>query len=437
MPRKKRTNSTGPVATASEGVQDAAPARESTSKTKLGKTADGGPAANRVVPRSGRTRKLKEGDFRGLKYFALIYDLLKRLHDHATERDRAGNRVLHYDQYCALILLFYFSPIVRSLRGIQESSELKRIQKKLGCSRASLGSLSEAAHVFDSELLRQMIPELAVKILPTARGKDATALKNLIAVDGSLLPALPKMVWALWRDDDHRAAKMHVHFDVFKGVPADITVTKGNGSEREQLRKMLQAGRIYVEDRGYEDYQLFQDIVDAGSSFIARVQDDVAYKVAEERPLTKEDQAAGVVRDVILKRLGSDHHKNVLKQPVRLVFVKTDKLDADAKPNVLVLVTNLLDLTAELVAIGYKHRWAVELFFRWLKCILGCRHLLANSQNGVEIQVYLGIIASLLISLWTGRKPTIRTLEMVQFYFCGWATWRELQAHIQKLKNHD
>lgn len=436
MRRKKRSNIIGLIAAASEGAQEATSTREPTPKAKLGKAPHGRAATKRAIDHSRKRRKLNDGDFRGLKYFALIDDLLKRLHNCATDRDRAGNRILHYDQYCALILLFYFSPIVRSLRGIQESSELKRIQKKLGCSRASLGSLSEAAHVFDSEPLRQMIPELAAKILPTAKGKDASALRNLIAVDGSLLPALPKMVWALWRDDDHRAAKMHVHFDVFKGVPADITVTKGNGSEREQLRKMLQPGRIYVEDRGYEDYQLFQDIVDAGSSFIARVQDDVAYRVAEERPLTEEDRGAGVVRDVVLKRLGSDHHKNVLKQPVRLVFVKTEKLDPNGEPNVLVLVTNLLGLPAELVAIGYKHRWAVELFFRWLKCILGCRHLLANNQNGVEIQVYLGIIASLLISLWTGRKPTIRTLEMVQFYFCGWATWEELQAHIQKLKNH-
>jgi len=437
MPRKRRPDIGGRIPGALEGAAGAAPAPESRSKTNVGKSARGDAAARRVIPRSRRKRALTPGDFRGLKYFALIDRLLERLHDCATERDRAGNRILHYDQYCSLILLFYFSPIISGLRGIQEASQLKKIQKKLGCARASLGSLSEAAHVFDSELLRQMIPELAEKILPTARGKDASALKNLIAVDGSLLPALPKMVWALWRDDDHRAAKMHVHFDVFKGVPVDVTVTKGNGSEREQLRKMLQPGRLYVTDRGYEDYQLFQDIVDARSSFIARLQDDVAYQPSEERPLTKEDKAAGVVRDVILKRLGTNHHKNVLKQPVRLVFVQTDELDSDGKPNVLVLVTNLLDLPAELVAIGYKHRWAVELFFRWLKCILGCRHLLANSKNGLEIQVYLGMIASLLISLWTGRKPTIRTLEMVQFYFCGWATWGELQTHIQKLQKHD
>jgi Transposase DDE domain len=394
------------------------------------------PAAGEESSARGKP-KISEKDLKGLKYFTLIGPLLEGLHDCATERDLAGNRILHYDQYCSLILLFYFNPIVDSLRGIQQASQLAKIQQNLGCSRASLGSLSEAARVFDADLLHELIPKLAEKVLPTARGKDAEALRGLIAVDGSLLPALPKMVWALWLDKDHRAAKMHVHFDVFKGVPADVTLTHGSGSEREQLRQTLLPGHIYVVDRGYEDYQLFQDIMNARSSFIARVQDSVAYKVFEERPLTKEARIAGVISDVIVKRLGTDHHKNVIKQHVRIVKVQTDKLDADGKPNVLVLVTNLLDLPAELVALGYKHRWAVELFFRWLKCILGCRHLLANNVNGVEIQVYLGIIASLLISLWTEKKPTKRTLEMVQFYFSGLASWEELQAHIENLKKHD
>jgi Transposase DDE domain len=384
-----------------------------------------------------RMPPITDRDLGGFKYFRILQPLLERLQTCGAERDRAGNRILHFDQYCALILLLYFNPILTSLRSIQQASQLAKVQKFLGCHRASLGSLSEAARVFDSELLREIIGELAAKALPITVGKEAEALRGLTAVDGSLLPALPKMVWALWRDDDHRAAKMHVHFDVFRGIPTDVTITHGSGSERERLRQMLQPSRLYVIDRGYEEYQLFQDIVDAGSSFIARVQDDAAYKVLQERPLTEEAKAAGVVSDVVLKRLGSDHHKNVIKQPVRIVTVETDKLDSSGKPNVLTLVTNVLDLPADLVALGYKHRWAVELFFRWLKCILGCRHLLANNQNGVEIQVYLGIIASLLISLWTGKKPTKRTLEMVQFYFSGMASWEELQAHIEKLKKHD
>jgi hypothetical protein len=388
------------------------------------------------MPRKRKPR-ITDRDLKGFKYFEILQPLLQRLNGCATQRDRAGNRILHFDQYCTLILLLYFNPILTSLRAIQQASQLAKVQKMLGCPRSSLGSLSEAARVFDSELLREIIGELAEKALPITVGKEAEALRGLTAVDGSLLPALPKMAWALWRDDDHRAAKMHVHFDVFRGIPADVTVTHGSGSERERLRKMLQPGRLYVVDRGYEEYQLFQDIVEARSSFIARVQDDVAYQVLQERSLSDEAKAAGVLSDVVLKRLGTDHHKNVIKQPVRIVKVQTDKLDSSGRPNVLVLVTNLLDLPADLVALGYKHRWAVELFFRWLKCILGCRHLLANNQNGVEIQVYLGIIASLLISLWTGRKPTKRTLEMVQFYFTGLASWEELQAHIDKLTTHD
>src|SRR5208282_2883121 len=312
-----------------------------------------------------------------------------------------------------------------------------RIRKVgLGCSRASLGSLSEAARAFNSEPLREIIGELAHKVLPITVGKEAEALRGLTAVDGSLLPALPKMAWALWQDDEHRAAKMHVHFDVFKGAPMDVTVTHGSGSENQQLRNMLLPKRLYVIDRGYAEYQLFQDIIDAGSSFIGRIKDNAAFEVLEERPITPEAKAAGVIRDAIMKRLGTEHHKNVLKQSVRIVIVVTGKTDSNGQPDVLILATDCLDLAAELVALAYKYRWSVELFFRWLKCILGCRHLLATNQNGVEIQVYLGIIASLLISLWTGKKPTQRTLEMLQFYFSGWATWEELQAHIEKLKDH-
>ena len=79
----------------------------------------------------------------------------------------------------------------------------------------------------------------------------------------------------------------------------------------------------------------------------------------------------------------------------------------------------------------------MELFFRWFKCILGCRHLLSTSQNGITIQLYLGLIASLLIGLWTGKKPTKRTLEMLQLYFTGLASEAELRAHIDQLQPHD
>lgn len=239
------------------------------------------------------------------------------------------------------------------------------------------------------------------------------------------------MAWALWMDDQHRAAKLHLHFDVFKGVPCEATVTAAASSEPDQLRATLQPDRLYVMDRGYASYQLFRDILEAGSSFIGRVKDNTVFTVAEERPVPAEAAAAGVVRDILVAKLGADHHKDYLGQHVRLIVVQITK--ADSTRDELWLVTDRLDLSAELIALAYRYRWMVELFFRWFKCILGCRHLLSTSQNGVEIQVYLALIASLLITLWTGKKPTKRTWEMLQFYFLGLATLEELQAHIDRL----
>ena len=380
-----------------------------------------------------RRPPIQNKDLKGLKYFKLLGSLLERLHDDATVRDHAGNRRLFYDQYACLLLLFFFNPVVQSLRGIQQASELDKVQRLFGCHRVSRGALSEASRVFDPELLHTLIGNVAAQTLPLVHGKEAEALRGLTAVDGSLLPALPKMAWALWLDPQHRAAKMHVHFDVLQGVPVETTVTAGNDSETRQLRATLQAKRLYVVDRGYADYQLFQDIVDAQSDFIGRIRDNAVWTVVEERPLTAEARAAGVRSDHVVW-LGGAQSGASLKQPLRVLEVETGRTDAHGRPEILLLATSRLDLAAELVALGYRYRWTVELFFRWLKCILGCRHLLANSRGGVTIQVYLAIIASLLISLWAGRKPTVRTLEMIQFYFQGWATEEELMAHLDNLK---
>src|SRR4029453_17231863 len=95
----------------------------------------------------GPAPSLREQEVRGMKYLDRVFPLLRRLHDVGCQRDKAGNRDLHMDEYCALILLFLFSPSIRSLRTIQRASELRKVQKLLGCGRASLGSLSEAVQV--------------------------------------------------------------------------------------------------------------------------------------------------------------------------------------------------------------------------------------------------------------------------------------------------
>jgi hypothetical protein len=378
-----------------------------------------------------RRPEVREKDLLGFKYFDRLFPLLDRLHDVGAARDKAGNRELFFDHYVLLLLLYFFNPILSSLRGIQQASSLAKVQKLFGIQRVSLGSLSEATGVFDAEPLREIVQELAAHSVPLQHGYDAEALRGLSAVDGTLLPALPRMVWALWQDDTHHAAKMHLQFDVLKGVPSDATITAGASSEPNQLRAMLQPDHLYVIDRGYASFQLFRDILDARSSFVGRVKDNTVFSVAEERVVSAEAQAVGVIRDIVVAKLGSDKHKDVIGQNLRLVIVRRTKPDGSAED--LWLITDRLDLAAELVALAYHYRWTIELFFRWFKCILGCRHLLSEKPNGVAIQCYVALIASLLIVLWTGCKPTKRTWEMIQFYLIGWASLEELEEHIANL----
>ena len=337
----------------------------------------------------------------GFKYVRLVGHLLQRLHGAATERDRAGNRQLFYDQYATLLLLYFFTPPVTSLRGLHQVTTLAHVQRRGGVRRTALGSLSEAATVFEAALLQDVSSELALRAWtrapqgnPALLKGDAAVLRDLGAIDGSLVPALPRMVWAVWQDGQHRAAKMPVGFAALRQVPVGVTVTAGSESERAQARRLVQPGGFYVFDRGYVDYDLFAELHALPCSFIARVQERATYEVEQARPL-----AAGISHDGVLRRLGTDHHRPCGAQPLRGVRVATEKTHSDGTPVEMVLVTNRLDLEADLIALAYRYRWTVELFFRWLKCILGCRHLLSQSPNGVQLQVYMALIASLLISL--------------------------------------
>ena len=194
--------------------------------------------------------KLKESDITGLKYFDKLAPLLERLHHDACERDQAGNRDLHFDQYCLLILLYLFNPVVTSLRGIQQASELGKVQKKLGCQRAALGSLSEAATVFDAERLKEIIAELGAELKPLARDARLQDIdQTLVLVDGSLIAALPSIMEASWRKQNKGSGlvkwRLHTHFEVDRYVPTRIDVTPDDGGEHDERGGENGTGSFY------------------------------------------------------------------------------------------------------------------------------------------------------------------------------------------------
>jgi hypothetical protein len=400
---------------------------------------------------AGKPRaEIRESDIQGLKYFGKLLPLLARLHEVGCQRDKAGNRQLHYDEYCVLMLLAMFSPLVSSLRALQQASELPKVQKRLGVGRVSLGSFSEAVQVFDPERLREIVEEVGAELAPLPHDPRLDELKQVVTlVDGTLLTALPQIAAAFWggQPTGQRdfAWRLHTHFEVLRGVPTKLTLTEprssGDNSERYVLKQNLEADRCYVKDRGYQSVELFNQIVAAHSSYVCRIQEKTHLEVVREYPLSDEARSQNIVHDAVVK-MGSDESPD---HPVRVItlevtpHVKRSGHKGDAGPanrGLLLIATNLLDVPAEIIALLFLYRWQIELFFRFFKCVLGCKHLLSHHPHGILIQTYCAILACLLISLWTGRKPTLRTHEMLCWYLLGLADEEDLQRHVEKLKPH-
>ena len=400
---------------------------------------------------------ITEKDIVGLKYFDELLPLFSRLHDDDCGRDKAGNRVLHYDQYCLMVLLFLFNPICSSLRSLQQASELKNVQSKLGCKRAALGSLSEAATIFDPERLVEIIQELNSQLAPAEGAKDqrlADLPGTLTLVDATLLCAMPRIMSASVMKRDGKSGmvkwRLHTHFEVDRHIPSRIDVTRdggGDNDERAVLGETIEPDRLYVKDRGYAKFKLFNEIVAKKSSYVCRIRDNSAYAIVEEKPLTDADRAMNVLSDEVVLLGQSSKAADRPDHTMRMVVVKirphvskgkykggSSGVDSDG---FLRIATNLLDVPAEIIALLYAYRWTIEIFFRQFKHLLGCRHLLSHNQNGITIQTYCAIIACLVIALWTGRKPTKRTHEMICFHMMGWATTEEVEAHLAKLKRAD
>ena len=146
-----------------------------------------------------------------------------------------------------------------SLRGVQQASELKKVQRKLGSARASRGSLSEATSVIEAERLKEIIAELGDQLQPLAHDSRLTDIKHAITlVDGSLLATLPKIMEASWRKANTGSGmvkwRLHTHFEILRGVPTRIDVTPNGGGvhdERAVLETAIEGDRLYVTDRGY------------------------------------------------------------------------------------------------------------------------------------------------------------------------------------------
>lgn len=391
------------------------------------------------MPRKSRTALSEASSLQGFKLLERFREIFAGLDARRTRSPRELDPRRKFDaaDYFSMVLFTLLNPVVDTMRGLCEASELDEYQRRTRLPEVSLGSFSEAQGVFDPELLAGVLRELMQDLVGDPPESLARAMKGrqLEAIDSSLWEVLPRMGWAHWRDQfstKQNAVRLHLRWRLFEPGVGGAKLVAARECERSVLRHgLLEPGVVYVGDRNYSgDYGLLRRMDEIGASFVVRLQDKSVIEEIERIPISEKDRNRGIThhqRVALGWRNAQDHGWRL----VRLV-------PGPGREHIVILTNLPLEEVGawELCEI-YKQRWTIELFFRWLKCLLPCRHWLAESEDGVATQVYCALIAALLLSRRGGKLPTKRMMERLRFWMMGWATDEELAAALGPAKKRN
>jgi hypothetical protein len=353
----------------------------------------------------------------GAQYVQLLAPFLaqlRRAYDHP-------NRVLHLDTVLTALLIGFYDSTVRSLRTIEDQSQADGFASLLPVDRVCRSTLGDAMRQMKADQLLPIVGAL-MKQVPALRRQDDdlhALLKRVLAADGSIFTVPADVLWAiaLTRSDGKvgRQFRLNLQLDVLQFLPVAFSVSgQDDGSESAAFMRDLVPGVIYVADRNFVDFKFIHAVFDKGSDLVVRLKSDTRFVATACREVTDADRAANVVSDRVGRVPGSRNSPGFGDKPLREVTVR------DPRSGKLVrLLTNLLDVPARVIGLIYRHRWMIEIFFKWLKCTAKLRHLISQSQNGVTMQLYVAVIGVLLTYLRTGRRPSLYAANCLAMVAAG------------------
>jgi IS4 transposase len=238
---------------------------------------------------------------------------------------------------------------------------------------------------------------------PPALGLEA----DLFALDATVIElSLALFPWARWKKT-LASVKLNVLLDLRGDIPVFASLHEGKRHEVASLDELpVQPGSYYVMDRGYLDFARLHRLHKAGAFFVTRLKTNTSYYVAESRPV---EEGTGLRCDQTIKLNSSVGQRDYPDKLRRISFVDPETGHA------LVFVTNQFDLAALIIAQIYRRRWAIELFFRWIKQHLRLRGFYSTSFNGVRVQIWSAICAYLLVAIAKRRLHLNQSLwEILQ-----------------------
>ena len=344
-----------------------------------------------------------------------------------------GNTLLAPDQLVKGLLLSFFDPLARSLRRIEDCGNF---QGDLDLPKMTRSTTSDALAAFNPGLLLPLIDDLHQRVpnlAQTDHGLEGIA-RRIIAADGTYMTTLCDVVWALHhtrRDGSVQAqVRANVQLDASSWVPRVLTISGDDQqSEPAAFAVDMLPGVLYVVDRNFVDFGFLGAVLDKGSDFVVRIKSNQpAMTVVETLPLSAADVEAGVIEECVVTLPGRNAPAGLFRC---ITLLGTDR---SGKAQTLRLLTNLsaARVRAHVVGAIYRLRWQIELFFKWFKTWAGMDHLLSTSRNGITTQLYIAVIAVLMMHIQSGHRVSVYALAALGRVARGQSTLKEAMAVIAK-----
>jgi hypothetical protein len=331
----------------------------------------------------------------GKYVFAQVTEFLpKRVFDCIVDRYSADKYVRHFSCWNQMLCMIFGQLTSRdSLRDLIVSIEAyRRKTYHLGFGKSvTRSNLSKANENRNSKVFE----EFAYYLIDVARNKrknDNFEIKGKVyAFDSSTIDLCLNVFWWAKFRKAKGGIKLHTLYDITTQIPAFIHITAATVNDVNAMDYIpYEGGAYYIFDRGYVDYSRLYKITLLSAFFVVRAKSNLQFKRTYSQ---KVDKTTGVQSDQIGKLTGFYVSKDY---PVKLRKVKY----YDSEMNrIFVFLTNNMELTALKIALLYKNRWQVELFFKWIKQHLKIKTFWGNSENAVRIQIYTAIITYCLVAI--------------------------------------
>jgi hypothetical protein len=335
---------------------------------------------------------------------SVLHDVLKRIpwdvFDRLVEQHGSDYRARRLSTKDHLVALLYGQLSgAASLREIEAGLASHRARLyHLGSRPVRRSTLADANEHRPGAVFAELFATMAGRV---HRGLRRAIGEAVYLIDSTGIPLNSHSIdWARY-SAKVCGAKLHVIYDPDANQPIYAAITPSRRNDITAAQQMpIEPGATYVFDLGYYDYGWWASMAEAGCRIVTRFKRNTSLTVVEERPLP---EGSAILADRIghLPERQSRNRHNPLQDPVREVRVMTDT------GKILRILTNDIDATAQEIADLYKRRWAIELFFRWVKQTLKIRHFLGASQNAIRIQIIVALIAFLLLRLAQAAQTAV------------------------------